>query len=71
MLPTTTYLIHFAVTHSEFRIPEILSVARTYGFTVGLPPENEIDTTRPFMCVKLEREEDAKLLAGRCILVNL
>ncbi|QRV79134.1 tRNA guanosine-2 -O-methyltransferase [Ceratobasidium sp. AG-Ba] len=70
MLPTTTYLIHFAVTHSEFRIPEILSVARTYGFTVGLPPENEIDTARPLMCVELEREEDAKLLAGRCILVK-
>ncbi|KAG8742733.1 hypothetical protein FRC10_001007 [Ceratobasidium sp. 414] len=66
----TTYLIHFAVTHAEFRIPELLSVAQTFGFNVKFPPENEIDNTRPFMCVGMEREEDARLLAGRCILVK-
>ncbi|KAG8704646.1 hypothetical protein FRC08_002121, partial [Ceratobasidium sp. 394] len=66
----TTYLIHFAVTHAEFRIPELLSVAQTFGFDIKLPPENEIDTVRPFMCVEMEREEDARLLAGRCILVK-
>ncbi|KAG8780523.1 hypothetical protein FRC12_022899 [Ceratobasidium sp. 428] len=67
---TTTYLIHFAVTHAEFRIPELLSVAQTFNFPIVLPPENEIDTARPFMRIKLEREEDARLIAGRCILVK-
>jgi tRNA (guanine10-N2)-methyltransferase len=66
----TTYLIHFAVTHSEFRIPELLSIAQNFGFKVILPPEDEIDTARPFMCVEIEKEEDAKLLAGRCILIK-
>ncbi|KAG9082930.1 hypothetical protein FRC06_004773, partial [Ceratobasidium sp. 370] len=66
---STSYLIHFAVTHAEFRIPELLSVAQAFGFKVKLPPENEVDTARPFMCVEMEREEDARLLAGRCILV--
>lgn len=66
----TTYLIHFAVTHAEFRIPELLSVAQCYGFTVTLPPGSEINTSRPFTMVEIEREEDARVLAERCILVK-
>ncbi|KAF8608623.1 tRNA guanosine-2'-O-methyltransferase [Ceratobasidium sp. AG-I] len=66
----TTYLIHFAVAHDEFRVPELLSIAQAFGLSVALPREPEIDTTRPFMCVQLDKEEDAKLLAGRCILIK-
>ncbi|CAE6438525.1 unnamed protein product [Rhizoctonia solani] len=64
------YFIHFAVTHAEFRIPELLSVAQCYGFTVGLPPELEIDNNRPFLHVEIDNDEDAKILAQRCILVK-
>ncbi|KIJ49558.1 hypothetical protein M422DRAFT_161287 [Sphaerobolus stellatus SS14] len=61
-------LLQFAQTHDEFRLPELQSVAETYGFEVGLP-ENP-DITRPFMVVTLEEEKHAKLLAERCILVK-
>jgi len=61
-------LIQFAQTHEEFRIPELLSVAETYGFTVDLPEEP--DVTRPFMVVTLQDEKHAKLLAERCILIK-
>ncbi|CAE6343194.1 unnamed protein product [Rhizoctonia solani] len=64
------YFIHFAVTHPEFRIPELLSVAQCYGFTVGLPPEPEIDNNRPFLHAMIDNDEDAKALAQRCILVK-
>ncbi|KAG8690852.1 hypothetical protein FRC11_008665, partial [Ceratobasidium sp. 423] len=66
----TTYLIHFAVTHADFRIPELLSVAKCYGFNLTLPPESDIDNTRPFLMAKIDKDEDAKLLAKRCILVK-
>jgi len=61
-------LIQFAQAHPEFRIPELLSVAATYGFVVVLPPAP--DVTRPFMAVELQKEEHAYFLAERCILVK-
>ncbi|KAF8756911.1 putative RNA methylase family UPF0020 [Rhizoctonia solani] len=64
------YFIHFAVTHADFRIPELLSVAQCYGFEVGLPSEPEIDNNRPFLQLEINNDEDAKVLAQRCILVK-
>ncbi|CAE6483335.1 unnamed protein product [Rhizoctonia solani] len=64
------YFIHFAVTHAEFRIPELLSVAQCHGFKVGLPPESQIDNTRPFLHVEIDNDEYVQVLAQRCILVK-
>ncbi|KAJ1304737.1 hypothetical protein OPQ81_005875 [Rhizoctonia solani] len=66
----TTYLIHFAVTHAEFRIPELLSVAKCNGFDVVLPSESDIDNTRPFLTVEMDKDEHVKVLAQRCILIK-
>ncbi|CAE6420043.1 unnamed protein product [Rhizoctonia solani] len=64
------YFIHFASTHAEFRIPELLSVAQCHNFTVGLSSELEIDNSRPFLHVEIDNDEDAKVLAQRCILIK-
>ena len=61
-------LIQFAQAHSEFRIPELTSVAQIYGVDIALPPNP--DVTRPFMVVEVQQEEHARLLAQRCILVK-
>lgn len=65
------YLIQFAQVHEHFRIPELESVAELYGFKVVLPQdEEERDPWRPWMVVELEREEEVRLLAKRCILIK-
>ncbi|KAG5639118.1 hypothetical protein H0H81_006707 [Sphagnurus paluster] len=65
------YLIVFASTHPEFRLPELSSVGELYGFTVTLPLALEDrDPTRPYMVVELDQEEHAFALARRCILVK-
>ena len=62
------YLFQFAQVHEEFRIPELLSVSELYGFTIQFP--DEMDVTRPFMILGLQRDEHARLLTQRCILVK-
>lgn len=61
-------LIQFAQRHEEFRIPELESVAETYGFKVDYP--QGYDITRPFMVVHLEEEDHARKLAERCVLIK-
>ncbi|KAJ7783080.1 S-adenosyl-L-methionine-dependent methyltransferase [Mycena metata] len=63
-----SYLLVFAQSHSEFRIPELESVAQLHGFAITLPVD--CDPSRPFMVLDLASEEHAKLLAGRCILIK-
>jgi tRNA (guanine10-N2)-methyltransferase len=60
-------LFVFAQAHAEFRIPEIESVAGIYGFSVDLP--TDYDVSRPFMVLSMT-EEQARLLARRCILIK-
>ncbi|KAJ6475317.1 S-adenosyl-L-methionine-dependent methyltransferase [Mycena vitilis] len=62
------YLFIFAQSHSEFRLPELESIARLHGFTVSFPAD--CDPSRPFMILQLDSEEQARLLASRCILVK-
>ncbi|KAJ3570013.1 hypothetical protein NP233_g4681 [Leucocoprinus birnbaumii] len=62
------YLIAFAQSHSDFRLPELQSVSELHGFEVFLPQDP--DTSRPFMIVELEEEEHAFILARRCILIK-
>jgi hypothetical protein len=65
------YLIHFAQVHEEFRIPELESIAELHGFKLGWSnDENDKDPTRPYMVLELDREENVRLLARRCILVK-
>ncbi|KAF8578016.1 tRNA guanosine-2'-O-methyltransferase [Ramaria rubella] len=66
---TIQILIQFAQTHPDFRISELLSVAKTYSFDIILPPTTP-DVTRPFMTVEVREEKHAHLLAQRCILVK-
>ncbi|KAJ7045462.1 S-adenosyl-L-methionine-dependent methyltransferase [Mycena alexandri] len=63
-----SYILVFAQSHSEFRIPELESVAQLHGFAITLPLE--CDPLRPFMVLDLASEEHARLLAGRCILIK-
>ncbi|KAF5351856.1 hypothetical protein D9756_007701 [Leucocoprinus leucothites] len=62
------YLIAFAQSHGDFRLPELQSVSELHGFSVSLPEDP--DTSRPFMVVELEEEEHARTLAKRCILIK-
>ena len=70
MMPTR-YLFVFAQAHDDFRIPEVLSIAELHGFSITFPdiPE-ERDPTRPYMILGLEKDEYARILARRCILVK-
>ncbi|KAJ7188326.1 S-adenosyl-L-methionine-dependent methyltransferase [Mycena filopes] len=63
-----TYLLIFAQSHSEFRIPELESVAQLHGFAISVPVDS--DSSRPFMLLDLASEEHARLLAARCILIK-
>ncbi|KAJ3512258.1 hypothetical protein NLJ89_g3627 [Agrocybe chaxingu] len=65
------YLFHFAQAHDEFRLPELASVAELHGISYSLPqePENR-DPKRPYMVIDLEREDHARTLARRCILIK-
>ncbi|KAJ7218113.1 S-adenosyl-L-methionine-dependent methyltransferase [Mycena pura] len=63
-----SYLIVFAQSHSEFRLPELHSVAELHGFKIHIP--HTCDLSRPFMVLDLESEEHARLLSRRCILVK-
>ncbi|KAJ7680272.1 hypothetical protein DFH06DRAFT_1265322 [Mycena polygramma] len=62
------YLFIFAQSHSEFRLPELESIARLHGFTISFPAD--CDSSRPFMILQLDSEEQARLLASRCILIK-
>lgn len=71
------YLLIFAQTHSEFRIPELESVSKMYDFKLWFPPFTGGDddglpcgSERPFMIVGLEDEQHARLLAARCVLMK-
>ncbi|KAF9054991.1 tRNA guanosine-2'-O-methyltransferase [Hymenopellis radicata] len=65
----TQYLIFFAQTHHDFRIPELQSLSELYSLKIDFLEENP-DPTRPFMIVNLESEEHAYLLASRSILIK-
>ncbi|KAJ7132800.1 tRNA guanosine-2'-O-methyltransferase [Mycena crocata] len=60
------YLFIFAQSHSEFRLPELESIAELNGFTLSVPAD--CDPTRPFMVLHLETEEHARLLANSIFL---
>ncbi|KAI0066133.1 RNA methylase [Artomyces pyxidatus] len=62
------YLIVFAQAHEEFRLPELLSVAELHHFDLAVP--DDLDVTRPFAVFTLDKEEHARLLARRCILIK-
>ncbi|KAF8554733.1 tRNA guanosine-2'-O-methyltransferase [Imleria badia] len=68
------YLFVFAQAHEEFRVPELRSIAELHGFPVGFDRYTTEDLAdvvrRPFMILKLEEEEHARLLANRCILIK-
>ncbi|EGO00079.1 hypothetical protein SERLA73DRAFT_21340, partial [Serpula lacrymans var. lacrymans S7.3] len=65
------YLFVFAQAHDEFRIPELLSISELHGFAIHFPDDpEELDVTRPFMILGLDREEHANILAKRCILIR-
>jgi tRNA (guanine10-N2)-methyltransferase len=65
------YLFHFAQIHAEFRLPELASVAELHGIPYTLPEAEESrDPRRPFIIIQLEKEEHARTLARRCILIK-
>lgn len=64
----TKYLVVFAQSHSDFRIPELKSISELHGFPLLLP--EPCDPNRPFMVIELDQEEHARLLAKRCILIK-
>ncbi|KAL5524093.1 hypothetical protein ACEPAG_8266 [Sanghuangporus baumii] len=70
--------VHFAQVHSEFRLPELESVAELFGFRFNCPPASTLpqgvpegwDASRPFWIIDFEEEEHARQIAERCILVK-
>jgi tRNA G10 N-methylase Trm11 len=73
-MPSTEYLFVFAQSHEEFRVPELLSISELYGFAIGLDryASSVLDKVvkRPFMILTLDKEEHAKILAERCIMIK-
>ena len=67
-MPSQQYLLVFAQAHDDFRVPELLSIAELYGFSLNI--ENDFDPSRPFNILVLEHEEHVRLLARRCILIK-
>ncbi|KAF8348221.1 tRNA guanosine-2'-O-methyltransferase [Amanita rubescens] len=63
------YLVLFAQAHNDFRLPELNSVSELYEFKYTLS-HAQSDPCRPFMVIRLELEEHARLLARRCILIK-
>ena len=69
------HLFVFAQAHEEFRVPELRSIAELHGFQVGFDrytTDSDLanGVKRPFMILRLEEEEHAKLLANRCISIK-
>ena len=65
------YLLHFALSHTDFRLPELMSVCECLGVDIELPAEEEERAVdRPFLVVKLKNDDEARCLASRCILVK-
>jgi hypothetical protein len=60
------FLFQFAQIHAEFRLPELESVSKLYGFEIDI---SGLDITRPFAVLEVT-EEEARLLARRCILIR-
>lgn len=71
-MPAQSYLFVFAQVHEEFRIPELLSISELHGFSITFPKENvgSSEIERPFMILGLDREEHARILASRCVLIK-
>jgi tRNA (guanine10-N2)-methyltransferase len=67
-MPSQPYLLVFAQTHEDFRIPELRSIAELHGFSLDIT--NDFDPSRPFGVLALEHEEHVRLLARRCILIK-
>ncbi|KAF6761256.1 RNA methylase [Ephemerocybe angulata] len=68
---TSKYLVQFAQAHNKFRIPELQSISELNGFSVRFLDDPECNNPeRPFMVLELENEEQARILAKRCILIK-
>ena len=71
-MSTKKYLLHFAVAHNDFRLPELSSISQLFDFEIGLPDDaNDDHSKRPFMIVTLESDEHARFLAKRCVMIKL
>ena len=71
MIAMPLYLFHFAQIHNEFRLPELASVSELNSIPYQLSDVEEgRDPNRPFMVIKLEKEDHARTLARRCILIK-
>lgn len=71
-MSTKKYLLHFAVAHNDFRLPELSSVSQLFDFEIGLPDDaNDDHSKRPFMIITLESDEHARFLARRCVMIKL
>ncbi|KAG1732235.1 tRNA guanosine-2'-O-methyltransferase [Suillus paluster] len=67
------YLFVFAQSHEEFRVPELLSISELHGFAIGFDRYASVleeAVKRPFMILMLDKEEHAKILAQRCIMIK-
>ncbi|KAG1892858.1 uncharacterized protein F5891DRAFT_72152 [Suillus fuscotomentosus] len=66
------YLFVFAQSHEQFSVLE-LSISEPHGFTIGFHQyDNNLDKAikRPFVILMLDKEEQAHILAQRCILIK-
>lgn len=67
---TFRVFVHFAQAHTEFRLPELLSVAELFDFHIHKPDSEDWNPDRPFWVIELEDERHAHYLAERCILIK-
>lgn len=53
----------------SFRYPELDSIATLYAFTIKYLDESK-DSSRPYIVVELDQEEDARLIGSRAVSVK-
>ncbi|KAI9486781.1 MAG: S-adenosyl-L-methionine-dependent methyltransferase [Benjaminiella poitrasii] len=64
-----TYLIQFAQFHDEFRLPELLSLAKLEKVNIKYE-EKDYKLNNPFFKVELDSNQDAQKLVKRAILIK-
>ncbi|RCH80928.1 hypothetical protein CU097_000747, partial [Rhizopus azygosporus] len=64
-----SFLVQFAQFHEEFRLPELLALAKLENVDIKYEPDN-YKLNNPFFKVELDSVQDAQKLVKRAILIK-
>lgn len=64
------YLIVFSQSLLDFRLAELDSVVNVLNLDISRPSDKDVDLNSACLVVEIGSEEDARALAGRCVLIK-